>query len=417
MLFCLHPGQNIQGQVRYPFQNDVELRNNESTREHMIEARRQQKDVFGMKGMSVFTTIPNFDVVFGLPLDHMHAALLGVTRHIWNLIMKSDVGTYRQIIEERYLNIKFPSSFSRQPRKFEEEAKFKASEWEHIALYCFYPCFYGFLTEDRLKHFMYFSSSLFTLLEFRISNENLNRCDIWLKKFCARFGSLYGEINETFNVHLMTHMVETVRKQGALWNFSLFPYENGNGILLKYRTGNNKPVLQIAKKYALKKSCHSIPIPYNSPIKKWIDEIWRGKKMSNLLFNEHLRFVIQNEQFEDGIISREFSYHSKMTYHGIQYCTKTYCEDFRYDDSYININDKFIRITCILTDRENSIFVVGRVLKTKSIFPNLYIYKETNQKLVVKLNDSIRQCISITVEVDNESLNCICVCKFSPFVE
>lgn len=356
-------------------------------------------------------------MVFGIPLDYMHACLLGVTRHVWNLIMKSNVGSYRKTIEERLLSIRFPSTFSRQPRKLEEEANFKASEWEHIALYCFYPCLSGFLTENMLNHFMLFSSSLFLLLEYKISDENLEKCERKLKKFCSEFGSIYGQASETFNVHLVTHLVETVRHVGGLWNSSLFPYENGNGILLKYRTGNNKPVVQIAKKYALRKTCNYIPIPENSPIRNWVNEIWQGKTTPKLIFSEHLLYCIENEELEEGIVSREFSYHSKFFYRGLQFCTKGYCEDLKYDDSFIKLNQHFYQITSILTDRQNKIYIVGRVLIVNRLFENLYIYKKSRQKKIIKLNETIRLCINVEIEVDYEKLNFISVVKYMTQVE
>uniref|UniRef100_A0A8D8BA67 (northern house mosquito) hypothetical protein n=2 Tax=Culex pipiens TaxID=7175 RepID=A0A8D8BA67_CULPI len=52
--FCLHPGQHIDGQVRYPYLDNAVLRTHERTKQHMREAYLNDHEVFGMKGLSVF---------------------------------------------------------------------------------------------------------------------------------------------------------------------------------------------------------------------------------------------------------------------------------------------------------------------------------------------------------------------------
>lgn len=63
--FCLHEGEILLGnQVRYPFKK-TQNRNHTETRHQMIEAHNTGKQVKGIKGLSVFLSIPHFNVVTG----------------------------------------------------------------------------------------------------------------------------------------------------------------------------------------------------------------------------------------------------------------------------------------------------------------------------------------------------------------
>ena len=48
---------------------------------------------------------------------------------------------------------------------------------------------------------------------------------------------LYGPKFITFNVHQLLHLPQSVRQWGPLWAHSVFPFEDWNGRLLKFRGG------------------------------------------------------------------------------------------------------------------------------------------------------------------------------------
>ncbi|EJY58062.1 AAEL017442-PA [Aedes aegypti] len=54
-----------------------------------------------------------------------------------------------------------------------------------------------------------------------------------------------------YNVHLLLHIPACVKNFGPLWAFSLFCFEDMNGVLKKYIKGPKQPVLQIANRYIL----------------------------------------------------------------------------------------------------------------------------------------------------------------------
>lgn len=97
----------------------------------------------------------------------------------------------------------------------------------------------------------------------------MHECEMSLFKFVSDFEKLYGCENITFNVHLLTHMVESVRQLGPLWSQSTFSFEGNNGTLVRYVKGTSSVLKQIAKRYSLvcslrgeKKNCVDIVEKY-----------------------------------------------------------------------------------------------------------------------------------------------------------
>lgn len=82
---CLHPGEQVtmgKGTVRsYPYK-DVPKRDCVSTVTHAKEALSTTKPVNGVKGPTCLMNIPHFDLILGMPPDHMHNVHLGVVRHM-----------------------------------------------------------------------------------------------------------------------------------------------------------------------------------------------------------------------------------------------------------------------------------------------------------------------------------------------
>lgn len=61
------------------------------------------------------------------------------------------------------------------------------------------------------------------------------------------------------NIHLLKHLVQSVRQLGPLWSHSAFPFERNCGCLLKLVNGTSDVLHQISTKYALTKTLSKIP--------------------------------------------------------------------------------------------------------------------------------------------------------------
>jgi len=126
--FCLHPGNVVsrgQGTTRVY----VEMcpkpceRVQSKMLEYAVEAYEEKKCVFGVKGPSILSLIPKFDIVHGFYPDYMHSVLLGVVRQFLNLWFDSHsnlkpyyLGRKLSPIDDALLAIKPPSEIKRLPR-------------------------------------------------------------------------------------------------------------------------------------------------------------------------------------------------------------------------------------------------------------------------------------------------------------
>ncbi|XP_055524029.1 uncharacterized protein LOC129717849 isoform X1 [Wyeomyia smithii] len=386
-----------------------------------VHKSRSHKTVHGIKGLSVLTGVPNFNIVDGLPVDYMHMALLGVTRTIWELLLENTgfeskeqpyyIGHKRKMIESRLLNIRLPSSFPRRLRKIEEYTKYKASEWEAILLHCIYPCLSDLLPSVYLKHIMLFASTMFLLLEFNIQEHILSLCEKQLIKF-VYFEKLYGKPYMVYNVHISKHLVNAVRNLGALWNFSLFPYENDNGMLTAFHSSNNHPVLQVATKFFLNKLVHHTQLPINSPIFEWTEKLW-SLQAKSLKYDARLKTTIENNvTVADHMRETDFNDIGKCQYEGINICAKEICRKFAYDDSYVCLNGMFYHVERFLVDKKEKLYIIGTQMLVKKLFANMFLYTFSKNMILLLLNESVRQCVSVTVETVNGTYkNYVSFCK------
>lgn len=172
-------------------------------------------------------------------------------------------------------------------------------------------------------------------------------------------------------------------------------------MLLGYRTGNNKPILQIERKYYMNRICHYTELPSASPIKDWIKMLW-VKDHIKLQYDPRTIYNSSNlVVYDDDIKERVFSFHSRLHINGQDFCTRDTCKEFNYDDSWVEINGLFYSIDHILCDTNNSIYIVGQQAVSKKIYYNLFSFNLSNQKRVIKINNTIRQCIKMQIRKDD----------------
>lgn len=84
-----------------------------------------------------------------------------------------------------------------------------------------------------------------------LKSNDLDKCEKIIRKFVKKFENLYGEKYMVYNVHLLMHLIDSVRNFGPAWCYALFPYENFNGILKSFVKGPREPIVQINIKYLL----------------------------------------------------------------------------------------------------------------------------------------------------------------------
>lgn len=263
--YCLHEGKVVEkgrGFTRvYPFQKDIQLRNQEQTNEFVEAALQSGKAVMGVKGPSMLCRLPSFDIIEGSVPDYMHSVLLGVARTVTGLWLNSEnhekhwyIGRSTKLLDEMLLKIKPPCNVPRVPRSVTLRKFWKAHEWYMWLFYYSLPVLKGVLPEPLLNHWSKLVKGVSLLLGENITREQITESEALLTDFVKDMEVFYGEANLSYNVHLCLHLPRSVVNWGPLWAHSAFVFESYNAKLLDMIKSTQGVALQIVKMFWLQKA-------------------------------------------------------------------------------------------------------------------------------------------------------------------
>ncbi|XP_029997055.1 uncharacterized protein LOC115424088 [Sphaeramia orbicularis] len=259
--WCLHPGTTVEkgsGSMRsYTYdkekrraRSDEMFRHNAETADHTGEPNN------GVKGHSLLSNIPKFDMVFGFIPEYMHSVLLGVTRQLMSLWLDPSnsakpwfVGEQISEMDRRLLGLKPPVEISESPRSLKCRDSWKASEWRAFLLFYVIHVLPRFLSCKFLEHFFLLSFSIHILLQESISQDDLQLAHDYLVHFVVNMKVLYGEENVSFNCHQLIHLSKSVLNWGPLWATSAFSFERNNGALWSLLKTNNYNAKHVTEKF------------------------------------------------------------------------------------------------------------------------------------------------------------------------
>ena len=264
---CLQSGKQLtvgpRGKVHvYPYiQVDPTgpSRTSDQQLQHSQQAIIQNEPIYGVKGPSWLSVIPNYDVIQGNVIDYMHCVLLGVTKMLLKLWFDSKhagelwyCGTKVQEADSKLLQIRPPNMITRTPRSIQQHRSYwKATEYRSWLLYYSIPVMMNILPEEYIAHHMLLVEVVATLLQGSISQMMLRKTEGLIKHYCFKFSFYYSERYMTANLHHLLHLPEIVSNFGPLYVYSCFPFENQNGKLLKFVKGTQHVDLQIIEAIAL----------------------------------------------------------------------------------------------------------------------------------------------------------------------
>ncbi|XP_058839338.1 uncharacterized protein LOC131695030 [Topomyia yanbarensis] len=254
--FCLHPGHTTRHQVKYGYLEEVQTRNYKDTLRAMSVSISRTMPINGVKGVSSVILIPSFDIVNQCPVDFIHSVLLGVVKQLCRIWFEKPSTSYYiknklHCIDSSLCGIHPFTEASRTTRKISERNTWKANEWLQWLLHFSSICLKPYLPNEQYKHHRVLVTSIAQLLQPNLSENTLNACDIQLKKYVKDFEIFYSIDEMNYNVHLLLHIVQCCKNFGPLWAFSLFFYEDINGVLKKYAKGPKEPLIQIANRYTM----------------------------------------------------------------------------------------------------------------------------------------------------------------------
>ncbi|KAK3925287.1 60 kDa chaperonin [Frankliniella fusca] len=277
--FCYHKQERTEtsSRIKFVLKDGVPKRTQESlaedlavaaTRQHLTDKRfRMHRGVYGP---SSIVDLNYFNQCENLPVDYMHALLLGAARaHVecllesnnrdefWSLEISGKMVKTEDIcaaIDSRLLCIKPPKSITRPPQSLLKRESWKASEWRSWLLFYCIVCLQGILKDKYIVHLSKLSAAAYTLLKGSVSVEEVKETHLLIISYQIEYQEYFGKDSMTYNIHLLKHVCPAVLKFGPLWTHSSFPYEGQNRHILQLQTSPYCVVKQIITRYLLNKS-------------------------------------------------------------------------------------------------------------------------------------------------------------------
>ncbi|CAD6218942.1 GSCOCG00011493001-RA-CDS [Cotesia congregata] len=260
-LYCYAKGRSLgPGRFVYPLaQCYKRLRTDAELRQDMMQAFDTRKIVHGVKNVSSLTALPLFNISKGVVVDAMHAVFIGAIKQYTKIILKETQSPYyvgspvhQKSIDEYLLKIRPPSCRSRKPRSISTYLKWKASEWRNWLDYA--PiCLKDVLPIKYVRHLAYLSEAIHYLNSDCITQADLDRSEMLLKKYVRLFQKYFGLKNMTSNIHLLTHLVETVRNWGPIWVHEAFIFESWNKRIMDLISSPHARTNQVATRFLMHK--------------------------------------------------------------------------------------------------------------------------------------------------------------------
>lgn len=213
-------------------------------------------------GRTCLEELPNFNLITNVPIDYMHAVLLGVCKRMlchkvfgwifgrppYKLRSQSILNINCHL---RQLRKYIPLEFSRRKcRDLNEVKRFKATEFRLLLLYIGPVVFKNVLSSSMYCHFLTLSVAISILLNKTLSSEERflrYSCDL-LKHFVLNSLKVYDLDFVSLNVHSLLHLPDIVHEFGSLEECSAFPFENHMQSLKKKIRKSAQPLQQIIKR-------------------------------------------------------------------------------------------------------------------------------------------------------------------------
>jgi len=272
---CLHPGEQVpkgRGSVRVYPHREVSLRTKEETIDYAEQALlRTQKPfhVKGIKGKTILSYIPEFDIIKGLVPEYLHCSILGTARQFAKLWFDSKnkdepfyIGLSKDVISDRLRLFRPPSYVSRPARGIEDMRFWKGHEWYWWVFAYSVMVLKGILPTRYLKHWLLFVEALYLLCQEVIAKSHVYNAMELFVQFTQGTEELYGLKHCSFNIHLNEHLGQCVLDWGNLFEQSAWLHEDFNQVLLNCIHLSNSVLHQVVDQIL---TLRSIPVLLSSP--------------------------------------------------------------------------------------------------------------------------------------------------------
>lgn len=207
----------------------------------------------GVKGPSVVSLIPHFDISKSFLPDFLHVFFLGLFRTLlscWFGTSNKDKPYYvkkrlREQLGRELEKIRPPDSTMRIPRGLKHMKHYKGNEIEEICLHYFPILLKNKLKKEYYEHYLLIVYAVHTLLKKTIHVREIDHAQFLINLFLSELKEKYGENKLTYNSHIASHVAEYVRMYGPAWSWSTYPFEDFNGFFKQLVHGTNKIDIEV----------------------------------------------------------------------------------------------------------------------------------------------------------------------------
>lgn len=385
-MYCYHSGERIGTRVKYTYKpSQYQLRTHHEMIKcmHEVHGNKALQSKNGVKGISPMIVFKHFNIVWSFGIDYMHCVLLGVVPDLLNFWLDSSfhkdnfhlANTQKERLNNRMESIKLPGNFSRKIRSTEFRTHYKANEVRSLLLYCLRACLDGILDSKYVNHFQLLSAAIYILLKTKISNEDLEIASEKLDEFVKNYEKFYGKSKMTLNVHLLTHLVDSVRHSGPLCYNSMFAFEDNNATLAGYVNGTTCVLQQISKKYLLQHAERQSTMIIQSNV---ICQLLNPKYILN---TSDVEFLVEHGfEIEEGCEGfTRFCSGNQDTFTSMSYQKATKTVDY-----FVQLTDgTFANI--IFYFKKNVEFAVIEIFQLRKMIDHIYVLEKTDIKKVINV--------------------------------
>ena len=336
--------------------------------------------VNGVRGPSVASAIPHFDVAesFGAELLHVN---LGVARMLFNFFFNSKNHRMPYYVSKKHkdeINVELqkvspPNYVTRTPKTIKDINFWKGSEIFECLIHYFPIFLKGRLKDEYYQHFLMFAYGTKILCQSEMNFREIEVANCLFKLFQFRFKALYGIENCTYLLHCIGHQPRMVLFWGPLTAWSTFPFEDTNGFIKRITHGSNKIDMEIANTLKLINAYEILKQKLNKNIDSTLStNVTMGASQNvNLDENENLiiqRFCVLNStQFCDVQIYCRVKIKNTIFTSGI------YLREKKRNNSFVEMKDhSYAKILYFMTVN-NSIFAVLKKLCIDPLVPKIQI--------------------------------------------
>jgi hypothetical protein len=381
--YCEHPGISVikgDGHVRvFPIAFPIPpLRDSKTTLLHAVAAINSgEKHIYGVKGFSILSLIPEFDLINGTIPDIMHCVFLGIVKQFLTIWLDSTGKPYSFMakhFDEALRDIKLPDEILRMYRSYEKYGKsWKASELRNFLLFFSPVILKSLLPNVFYRHWLYLVNCCRLLQKKSMTQEDLQHARILALAFIGQIPDLYGVEHVSYNVHLLNHIVEGVDNWGAPWAYSAFLYEDAGGSMKTQFHGSKCVAGQMFQRFTARQllreyAAKNINFTTEETISNFFvsrletkmnieHRVERSLKAIGKFKYEKLSAgeIIAVENWYDGrILKCHFACaYSRILVNGKCFSSALYSADLKRDNSVVKIGNSFAIIEKIFIVNEN----------------------------------------------------------------